>query len=199
VVRLGAVNERAIDIRLICATNRDIESEVAKGAFRTDLFYRINVLRIQMPALRERPSDIPILMNHFIQLYARKFGGNPPPLSGSLMKLLEAHQWPGNIRELENMAKLYVVLGTEEHILSLMRRLGEFRPAGPDVIDLTTPLRVQTKRAVQHLERKIILGVLEAHEWDRRKTAHSLDISYRTLLYKIKEAGLPASHLANPH
>jgi DNA-binding NtrC family response regulator len=199
VVRLGAANERAIDIRLICATNRDIEAEVATGAFRTDLFYRINVLRIQMPPLRERPSDVPILMNHFIRLYAEQFGGSPPPLSASLMKLLETYRWPGNIRELENMAKRYVVLGTEEHILSLMRQTGELHPAAPDVIDLTTPLRVQTKRAVQHLERKIILGVLEAHKWNRRKTARSLDISYRTLLYKIKEAGLPASHLANSH
>jgi two-component system response regulator AtoC len=199
VPRSGAANERAIDIRLICATNRNIEAEVAKGEFRTDLFYRINVLRIQMPTLRERPSDVPILMNHFIQLYAGKFGGSPPPLSASLMKFLESYQWPGNIRELENMAKRYVVLGTEEHILSLMRQPGECSPEASSVIDLTTPLRVQTKRAVQHLERKIILGVLEAHKWNRRKTARSLDISYRTLLYKIKEAGLPASHLANPH
>jgi two-component system response regulator AtoC len=199
VARLGAVNERAIDIRLICATNRDIEAEVAKGAFRKDLFYRINVLRIQMPSLRERPSDVPILMNHFIQLYAGKFGGSPAPLSASLMKLLEEYQWPGNIRELENIAKRYVVLGTEEHILSLVRQPGELRPEVPDIIDLTTPLRVQTKQAVRHLEKKIILGVLEAHKWNRRKTARSLDISYRTLLYKIKEAGLPASHLANSH
>jgi two-component system response regulator AtoC len=197
VARLGTVNERAIDIRLICATNRDIEAEVAKGAFRTDLFYRINVLRIQMPALRERPSDVPILMNHFIQLYADKFGESPSPLSVSLMKLLEKYQWPGNIRELENIAKRYVVLGTEEHIFSLMRQTGDLHPEVPDIIDLTTPLRVQTKRAVRHLERKIILGVLEAHKWNRRKTARSLDISYRTLLYKIKEAGLPASHLVN--
>jgi two-component system, NtrC family, response regulator AtoC len=191
VVRLGAVDERAIDIRLICATNRDLEVEVAKGGFRTDLFYRINVLRIQMPALRERASDVPILMNHFIRLYGGRFGGSPPPLSSSLMKLLESYHWPGNIRELENMAKRYVVLGAEEHILSVMRQPEEFRASAPEVVDLTTPLRVQTKRAVQHLERKIILGVLEAHKWNRRKTARSLDISYRTLLYKIKEVGLP--------
>jgi two-component system response regulator AtoC len=192
VVRLGAVNERAIDIRLICATNRDLEVEVAEGRFRTDLFYRINVLRIQMPALRDRASDVPILMNHFIRLYGGRFGGSPPPVSSSLMKLLESYHWPGNIRELENMAKRYVVLGAEEHILSVMRQPEEFRSSAPDVVDLTTPLRVQTKRAVQHLERKIILGVLEAHKWNRRKTARSLDISYRTLLYKIKEVGLPA-------
>jgi two-component system, NtrC family, response regulator AtoC len=198
VVRLGAVNERAIDIRLICATNRDLEVEVAKGGFRTDLFYRINVLRIQMPALRERASDVRLLMNHFIRLYSGRFGGSPAPLSDSFMKLLESYHWPGNVRELENMAKRYVVLGGEEHILSVMRQPEEFHPLVPDAIDLTTPLRVQTKRAVQHLERKIILGVLEAHKWNRRKTARSLDISYRTLLYKIKEVGLPAVSSINP-
>jgi two-component system response regulator AtoC len=191
VVRLGAVEERSIDIRLICATNRDLELEVTNGRFRTDLFYRINVLRIQMPALRERVSDVPILMNHFIRLYSGQYGGNPMPLSPALMKLLESYHWPGNIRELENMAKRYVVLGGEEHILSVMKQPEEFRSSAPDLTDLTTPLRVQTKRAVQHLERKIILGVLEAHKWNRRKTARSLDISYRALLYKIKEVGLP--------
>jgi two-component system, NtrC family, response regulator AtoC len=198
VVRLGAVRERPIDIRLICATNRDLEIEVAKGRFRIDLFYRINVLRIQMPALRERASDVPFLMNHFIRVYSERFGGSPTPLSDSFMRLLESYHWPGNVRELENMAKRYVVLGGEEHIFSAMRRPGEIRPSGLDVIDLTTPLRVQTKRAVQHLERKIILGVLEAHKWNRRKTARSLDISYRTLLYKIKEVGLPAVSSSKP-
>jgi two-component system response regulator AtoC len=192
VVRLGAGDERAIDIRLICATNRDLEIEVARGGFRTDLFYRINVLRIQMPALREHASDVPILMNYFIQMYSTRFGESPAPLSLSFMKLLQAYHWPGNIRELENMAKHYVVLGGEEHILSVMKQPGEFRSLVPNVIDLTTPLRVQTKRAIQHLERKIILGVLEANKWNRRKAARSLDISYRTLLYKIKEVGLPA-------
>jgi DNA-binding NtrC family response regulator len=107
------------------------------------------------------------------------------------MKLLESYHWPGNVRELENMAKRYVVLGGEEDILSVMRHHEDVRSVVPDVVDLITPLRVQTKRAVQHLERKIILGVLEAHKWNRRKTARSLDISYRTLLYKIKEVGVP--------
>lgn len=198
VVRLGAVEERTVDIRLICATNRDLEVEVTKGAFRTDLFYRINVLRIEMPSLRERPTDVPILMNHFIRLYAQRFGGKPEQPSASFMRLMESYHWPGNIRELENLAKRYVVLGGEEHIISVLCEPEEIRPAVPETIDLTTPLRVQTKRAVQHLERKIILSVLQAHKWNRRKTARSLDISYRALLYKIKEAGLPSVRTAKP-
>jgi transcriptional regulator with PAS, ATPase and Fis domain len=106
------------------------------------------------------------------------------------MKALESYHWPGNIRELENIAKRYVVLGGEEYVLSVMKPPAE-QLASSEAIDLTVPLRVQTKRAVQHLESKIILSVLEAHNWNRRKAARSLDISYRTLLYKIKESGLP--------
>jgi two-component system response regulator AtoC len=116
VVRLETVGERAIDIRLICATNRDLEVEVIKGGFRTDLFYRINVLRIHMPALREHASDVPILMDHFIRMYSKQFGGNAAQLSSSLMRFLESYHWPGNVRELENMAKRYVVLREEEHM-----------------------------------------------------------------------------------
>jgi two-component system, NtrC family, response regulator AtoC len=198
VVRLGTLDKRLIDIRLICATNRDLEAEVAKGGFRTDLFYRINVVRIQMPSLRERSSDIPILMVHFVNMYANHFGRKPAPLSSSFMKLLMSYPWPGNIRELENMAKRYVVMGGKEHVLSAIRQPEEFRPLLPDVIDLTTPLRIQTKRAIQHLESQIILGVLEAHKWNRRKTAQSLDISYRALLYKIKEGGLPHAPPTTP-
>lgn len=193
VMRLGGTEERSIDIRLVCATNRDLEAEVARGRFRIDLFYRINVVRIQMPPLRERPADIPVLIDHFIRLYSEQFGRQPLAVSPSFVRMLESYSWPGNVRELENMAKRYVVLGGEEHVLSVIKQPEELHPMLPEAVDLTTPLRVQTKRATQHLERKIILGVLEAHNWNRRKTARSLDISYRALLYKIKEVGLPSA------
>jgi DNA-binding NtrC family response regulator len=187
---IGLREERPIDVLLVCATNRDLEAEIENGTFRADLFHRINVLRIQMPALRECVTDVPILMNHFVKLYGQKFGKNPAPPSPSLMKALASYHWPGNIRELENIAKRYVVLGGEEYVLSVMKP-SSGQLVCPEAIDLTVPLRVQTKRAVQHLESKIILSVLEAHNWNRRKAAQSLDISYRTLLYKIKEGGLP--------
>lgn len=178
------------DVRLICATNRNLEFEVAIEAFRADLYFRISVLRIHMPPLRECLMDVPLLMKHFIQIYSEKFGKNPQPLSPSFRRALEGYHWPGNTRELENMAKGYVVLGGEEYVLSMMRQ-PELRATDVQAeIDLRTPLRIQTKRAVKHLENKIILEVLKAHNWNRRKTARSLDISYRTLLYKIKEGGL---------
>jgi two-component system response regulator AtoC len=190
-VSLGSTVDRPINIRLICATNTDLEAEMARGRFRADLFHRINIVRIHMPALRERASDIPALMDYFLHKYSEPLGRRPLPLSTSFMRSLSNYHWPGNVRELENMAKRYVVLGEEDQALSAIRQADHVRSMVPMPFDLTTPLRVQTKRALQHLEKSIILGVLEAHRWNRRKTARSLDISYRTLLYKIKEVGLP--------
>ena len=192
VVRLGSVEERPINVRLICGTNRNLEAEVAAGKFRSDLFYRINVLNIKMPSLRARPGDVPILMNHFIGVFSDQFGQKPKQLSSSAMQILEKYSWPGNLRELENLAKRYVVLGGEDHILSALREPSTSDLFPLDTADINTPLRIQTKRAVQTLERRIILDVLRAHKWNRRSTARSLDISYRALLYKIKEAGLPS-------
>jgi two-component system, NtrC family, response regulator AtoC len=192
VVRLGSVEERPIDVRLICGTNRNLETEIQNGTFRSDLFYRINVLNIKMPSLRTRIGDVPILLNHFIQLYSDQFGQKPKPISSSAMQILEKYSWPGNLRELENLAKRFVVLGGEEHILSSLREPTDAEVIPMEISDINTPLRIQTKRAVQTLERRIILDVLRAHKWNRRSTARSLDISYRALLYKIKEAGLPS-------
>lgn len=192
IVRLGSHVEREVDVRLICATNRDLEQEITASRFRADLFYRINVLRIVMPPLRDRPGDVSLLLDHFMSKFGEKFAVKRPPLSLSMTRLLENYYWPGNVRELENIAKRYVILGNEDHIIRALREPGglENYPSAP--VDLTTPLRIQSKRAVQQLERKIILGVLLAHKWNRRKTARTLDISYRALLYKIKEAGLPS-------
>lgn len=192
IVRLGAVEERTVDVRLICGTNRKLDVETVKGSFREDLFYRINVLNIQMPPLRERKGDVTILMNHFIQLYSDKFGKRSQPFSSSVMQLLENYHWPGNLRELENLAKRHVVLGGEENVVEYLRQCDDPYPLLMDSIDLNMPLRIQTKRAVRHLEHRIILGVLQANKWNRRRAARALDISYRALLYKIKEAGFPS-------
>lgn len=191
IVRLGSVEERQVSVRLICATNRNLEKEVAGGTFRSDLFYRVNVLKIEMPPLRERAGDVGLLFRHFIAAFSSQFGRRPEPISSSAMRMLETYHWPGNLRELENLAKRFVVLGGEESVLSSLRDPQEFEVFNQQNIDLNTPLRIQTKRALQALERRIILDVLRAHKWNRRKTARSLDISYRALLYKIKEAGLP--------
>lgn len=192
VVRLGSVEERPIDVRLICGTNRDLEASIQAGSFRSDLFYRINVLNMKMPALRDRTGDVAILLDHFIRIYSDQFGQKTKAMSSSAMQILEKYSWPGNLRELKNLAKRYVVLGGEECVLSSLREPHNSVFSVPETTDINTPLRIQTKRALQTLERRIILDVLRAHKWNRRSTARSLDISYRALLYKIKEAGLPS-------
>lgn len=191
IVRLGGMDERQVDVRLICGTNRNLEDEVKQGAFRADLFYRINVIHIAMPTLRSRREDVPLLFAHFVRIFGSQYGRRPEPVSSSAMKILEQYHWPGNMRELENLAKRYVVLDGEEDVLSALRDPKEDLYFSPAAVDLNTPLHIQTRRAVQALERRIILDVLRAHKWNRRKAARSLDISYRALLYKIKEAGLP--------
>lgn len=198
IVRLGGVEEYEFNVRLICGTNRDLEEEVRRGNFRSDLYYRINVVHIHMPPLRQRSEDVPLLFQHFVRLYGNQYGRRPEPISNSAMRILETYHWPGNMRELENLAKRYVVLGGEEHVLSALRDPRENNLLMPETVDLNTPLRIQTKRAVQSLERRIILDVLRAHKWNRRKAARSLDISYRALLYKIKEAGLPPVRNVKP-
>jgi two-component system, NtrC family, response regulator AtoC len=198
IVRLGGVDEREFNVRLICGTNRNLEDEVKRGNFRSDLYYRINVIHIEMPTLRSRREDIPLLFQHFVRLYGNQFGRRPEPISTSAIRILEKYHWPGNMRELENLAKRFVVLGGEEHVLSALRDPRDEPSAVTEAFDVNLPLRLQTKRAVQSLERRIIMDVLRAHKWNRRKAARSLDISYRALLYKIKEAGLPPVRTLKP-
>lgn len=189
--RLGGSEDRTADIWLICATHRNLQAEMEAGRFRSDLYYRINVVSIEMPALRDHRSDVPMLLDHFLRHYESRFERTLPPLSSSLLHLLEAYHWPGNVRELENLVKRYVVLGTEHAIIEALSDDDSATAHAPFAVDSSLPLRIQTQRAVRVLERQIILRALHEHRWNRRKTAQSLDISYRALLYKIKDAGLP--------
>jgi two-component system response regulator AtoC len=191
--RIGAQEDKKVEVRVVCATNRKLEEEIAAGAFRADLFYRINVVNLYMPALRERASDIPQLVNYFLEYYNRKFNARANPLSAELMSALKKYHWPGNVRELENLMKRYVILGTEESIS------GDLRPQPPDFfsadinVDGPISLKKITRQAVHELERKIILKVLQHHHWNRKQAARALNISYRALLYKIRDAGLPSN------
>ena len=195
--RLGGTEERAADIWLICATHRNLQGDIKAGRFRSDLFYRINVVSIELPPLRDHRSDVPLLLAHFLRHYELKFGRTLAPLSSSVMKLLEAYHWPGNVRELENLVKRYVVLGNEQAIVEALNESESAAVEGAFIPDGNLPLRIQTQRALRMMERQIILRALNAHRWNRRKTAQSLDISYRALLYKIKDAGLPRLRQAN--
>jgi two-component system, NtrC family, response regulator AtoC len=191
--RIGAQEDKKVEVRVVCATNRKLEEEIANGNFRADLFYRINVVNLYMPPLRERTSDLPALIAFFMESYNRKFNSRAKPLSSDLMNSLRKYHWPGNIRELENLIKRYVILGTEEAISSDLRpRTVDFFSSD---VDLSGPISLKkiTRQAVHELERKIILKVLQHHHWNRKQAARTLNISYRALLYKIRDAGLPSN------
>jgi two-component system response regulator AtoC len=189
--RIGAQADKKVEVRVVCATNRRLEDEIENGTFRQDLFYRINVVNLYMPPLRERRGDIQGLVSYFLDYYNRKYNCRARPLSSELMDVLQKYHWPGNIRELENLMKRYVILGGEDVISS------DLQPRDPDLLspeinfDGPISLKKVTRQATRALERKIILKVLHNHHWNRKQAARTLNISYRALLYKIRDAGLP--------
>ncbi len=193
--RIGDHEERRMDARVICATNRALQKEIATGAFRADLFYRINVITITLPPLRERRDDIPYLAEYLRRQFSQRFRHDSAQLSRNAVQALQQRDWPGNIRELENCIARYVILGNEEsfHIesshgdskapLHVSYELNE---------DGNIPLKRIAQQVTRRMERDVILKVLQANQWNRRKAAEVLKISYRALLYKVRQAGLPS-------
>ena len=151
-----------------------------------------------MPPLRERRGDIEGLAGYFLEHYNRKYNCKARPLSPELMEVLQKYHWPGNIRELENLVKRYVILGTEDVISN------DLQPSDADLLaqeinyDGPISLKKLTRQATRALERKIILRVLHNHHWNRKQAAKTLNISYRALLYKIRDAGLPPNRARRP-
>jgi two-component system response regulator AtoC len=191
--RIGAQEDKKVEVRVVCATNRNLEAEIESGGFRQDLYYRINVVNIRMPALRERRGDIEDLCSYFLEYYNRKFNCRARPLSGEVLAVLQKYHWPGNIRELENLVKRYVILGHEEVITNdLVAREPDYFNSEIN-LDGPISLKKMTRQCVRELERKVILKVLQHHHWNRKQAARTLGISYRALLYKIRDAGLPSN------
>jgi two-component system response regulator AtoC len=190
--RIGAQEERRVDARIVCATNRQLEKEIKAGKFRQDLFYRINVLSIELPPLKQRFSDIPLLVNFLLEKYQKSLNRSVKPLSEQALRFLEKHDWPGNIRELETIIKRYVVSGSEALICrSLRSNHRDDLPVTEIPLNGYVDLKDLKRQAVKEIEGKLILKTLEAHRWNRRTTARALNISYATLLYKMREAGVP--------
>jgi two-component system response regulator AtoC len=196
--RIGAQADKKVEVRIVCATNRKLEEEIENGTFRQDLFYRINVVNLFMPPLRERRNDIENLAIYFLDYYNRKYNCRAKPISPELTEVLQKYHWPGNIRELENLIKRYVILGSEDVISS------DLQPRDPELLttdinfDGPISLKKLTRQATRALERKIILKVLHNHHWNRKQAARTLNISYRALLYKIRDAGLPPNRVRRP-
>ncbi|HUE54539.1 MAG TPA: sigma-54 dependent transcriptional regulator [Candidatus Udaeobacter sp.] len=197
--RIGDKQERQAETRIICATNLDLQSEIDAGRFRQDLFYRINVIGIRMPSLRERREDIGLLADYFLQQLNARFGRNTPPIPEEILESLESREWRGNIRELENLVARYAILGSlDAATTDRAPRNGALSPRRITA-DGTIPLKHIAKQAVREMEGNLILKALRENKWNRRKAAQALSISYRALIYKIREAGLsPKNHRKAP-
>jgi two-component system response regulator AtoC len=196
--RIGGQEDKRVNLRVICATNRELEEEIARGRFRQDLYYRINVVNIHLPALQARADDIAGLAMYFLGIHRVRHNVQVRHLSPALLQMLERHPWPGNIRELENLIERYVILGSEEVISSELLKWTQTDAPTKIPVNGQIHLKKITRQAVQELESKIILSVLEANHWNRKQTASALRISYRALLYKIRRAGLPPKRNLNP-
>ncbi len=189
---LGDVRSRKVDVRVVAATGRDLGRAIAAGQFREDLFYRLDVVSVRLPPLRERPGDIPVLAAHFLARYARL----RPELAGMRLSddasdALVAHRWPGNVRELEHALERAVVLAEgpvirEEDLPDTVRAAP---PAGaPAVSHVQGTLSI--KRATRAVEEQLIRAALERTGGNRTRAAELLELSYRALLYKIKDYGI---------
>ena len=190
--RVGGSAVLRVDVRVIAATNRNLESAVRNGQFREDLYYRLKVVTIQVPPLRERKEEIPVLARTFVRRFNEE-NHRHVTLSPESLRLLGEYSWPGNIRELENMMKRVVVLESEELLREELHGLmsdpePEAEPAPAPVAIMT--LRELAQRASIDAQRLAIRDVLERVHWNRAEAARVLHISYKTLLYKIDQCGL---------
>jgi len=194
-IRVGGLQTVRVDVRIVCATNKNVEKALEKGIIRDDLFYRLNEITIQLPPLREKREDIPLLVDHFLQryriLYEREFLG----LSPQALEALKEYSWPGNVRQLENLIKQIVVRNDESMVFELSERIAtEISSGGPEPPSSRAEGELSLKRRISALvtqeEKKVISEALRRTNWNRRKAAKLLEISYRSLLYKIKDYGI---------
>ena len=191
--RVGGKSTIKVDVRITAATNQDLEKAVGTGRFRDDLYYRLNVIQIVVPPLRERPDEIPLLVNYFVERYSRQFHREGFTVPRHVMERLLEHSYPGNIRELENIVKRMIVLNdplTSRTLPPLVKADddGDGTP-GPSEAQVL-PLKEIARKAARAAEREAISKVLEQTGWNRVRAAKQLKISYRALLYKIKYVGL---------
>ncbi|MCX6111400.1 MAG: sigma-54 dependent transcriptional regulator [Proteobacteria bacterium] len=181
--RIGGSGPVAINTRIIATTNRDITAAVSKGQFRQDLYYRLHVIQLEVPALRERPKDIEILATHFLRQYCQQFAKTPMELTNDARAKLRSHSWPGNVRELQNVIQRAVLLTAGAQVTAAHLPIEvDHRTPG---IDWVTHLPIG--RPLRDLETKFILETLRHHQGNRTHAAKTLGISLRTLRNKINE------------
>jgi two-component system response regulator AtoC len=191
--RIGGKSAMKVDVRVLAATNRDLALAVSTERFRDDLYYRLNVIHIEVPPLRERREEIPVLAAYFVQRYSKLYRREGFQPSAEAMERLMRHQYPGNVRELENVIKRMIVLG-DAHLARTSFPSQRTPGQSPHAIDVgqlpAVFLKDIARKAAERAEREEILKMLERTRWNRARTAKALNISYRSLLYKMKGAGL---------
>jgi transcriptional regulator with PAS, ATPase and Fis domain len=188
--QIGDEKNFPVDVRVICSTNRDIKEQIRLGNFREDLYYRINVINIVAPPLRDRVEDLQLLVPHFIHKYRIAYSKDVDGVTEEAMKQLKSYSFPGNVRELENIIQRAVLLSGEDQI-------------GVDALNLNNPtlirgdhdssekhIKIYEGESLKDIEKKVIRFALENNRQNRRWTAESLGISERSLRYKIKEYDL---------
>ena len=173
--------------RLICGSARDLEVELKRGRMREDLYYRLSGVSLRLPPLRQRKEDIPFLMGHFLRKYARDFHRTVPDLSAETLRVFLDYSWPGNLRELEDAARVLVALGDEHVAMGGLRALLRGPEKGGNGV--ATSLKAAAKAASREAEKELILNALARTRWNRRRAAAELKISYKALLYKLKQIG----------
>ena len=194
--RLGGKKDIRVDVRVLVATNKNMEEGVKNGRFREDLYYRLDVVNITIPPLRERREEIPIFVEYFLDKFSRKYQKKAVPMSDKMMEALSRYDWSGNVRELENVIQRFVVLGNEKAILEELTpaiqedSASEKRRKSVSPREVWPSLKEVHQEAIKGAECEVILRALEMTNWNRKKAADVLNISYKALLYKIKEAGL---------
>jgi two-component system response regulator AtoC len=209
--RLGGTHDTRVDVRIIAATHRDLEREIAEGRFREDLYFRLNVISIALPPLRERLDEIPVLSDHFLRRYSDLYAKPYQPLAPHVLDLFLRYSWPGNIRQLENIIQHLVILGNDSAVRELQAIPGPVasrssavavahdtgvmsQPAAPAAAKpgraATPSLKDAARCAAQKVERELIVETLRQMRWNRKEAAKMLGVSYKTLLAKIRDNGL---------
>ena len=188
---VGASHTRKVDVRVVSATSRNLEAAVKEGLFREDLYFRLNVFCLQLPPLRERPEDIPLLAEHFVRNFVRQGQGEAPRIAADAMRSLISYAWPGNIRELENAIERAAIL-CEGGVIS-NTCLPPGLVSGMNLPPAGNGEDLSIKKAEEALERDLIRKALERTGGNRTQAARILEISHRSLLYKLKEFGLESA------
>lgn len=198
--RLGGCSRIQVDVRVIAVTNADVQQAIRQGRLREDLFFRLNAFVFHLPPLRERPEDIPVLLQYFLTQYALLYRVPPMPLSARIANAALRYEWPGNVRELENFAKRYVILGDEELVLSELadNQDGDGFRLQLNLAHRTGGLKVMVRRLKTEVEADAIRHSLKRTNWNRKETSRRLGVSYRALLVKIREYGLDQPGTAQP-